>query len=151
MTTIRKQIIDAVKTQLETITVTGGYNYNIGDYVRIAERLHDPDVEIGAVIWPEIDKPDDDGGFYSRWSFVTPLRILAFKKINSSIDFESVSQMLLADIAKCMHGMPETKADVITFTGGGCEAYPEPGETHIGAVGIYDIYYHTVAGDLESQ
>lgn len=150
MTTIRYTAIKALETQLKTITIANGYNYDLGDNVFIGTPRLDPSFTEYIVIWPGVDESDETG-FYSRWDFIIPTKIEAVKEVpKESDDLELISQKMLHDVTKCLYNPGLTGIDNsnIKYIGGGIDEYPQPGETVVGVVANYEISYSTVAGDL---
>jgi len=151
--TIRYTAIKAIQTQLETILISNGYNYDLGANVFIGIPRLDPSFDEFISMWPGVDEKNDNG-FYAKWQFAIELKIEACKEISKeSDDMELISQNMLSDVVKCLHKPSITGIDNsnIFYTGGGIETYPQPGETVLGVVANYELNYNTAAGDLTTN
>jgi len=139
---IRQQIISAFETKLALIKIISGYNTDIGLNVFKVVKSIDPNSELPAVaIWPQAEENSPRYGNDVMEFIIRIEAMIDYGSNNPSDDAEK----MLADLRICLAGDPTSGlAELIGYSRGGVEDYPELDHTIVGAFAEYKIVYSTL-------
>ena len=147
MNSIREQIIQAIFTRLETITVVNNYHFDVGLNANRAKPNLDENEMPALSLWPGTESTSKQ---YSNTQRKMVIDIESFKLLeDETLTNDAITNQMMADIQKCMgtydvpidgliEGMQETNTEPI---------YPDSDSNIISVRVTYEITYMTVKGD----
>jgi len=159
--TIREQIIQDLKAQVEKINTENGYNTNIGSLVVRGLALEEVTIEdtpAFSFLFPGAETTEKEMGVYlitmpveidavhTLWTTDTDGNLTSY---NASV----LGEQILGDLIQGVIGNRSSviKADEIAYTGGGIEDYPGPEDQVLWVRTAFDVRFAITIGDPYSQ
>ena len=143
---IALDILEAIETRLQAITVVGGYNTDAGNQVYLGKRQVNPDeVDTGPVIlvFDESDELAEEGGNVCGTEFVQmSVSVQAFMEY-VAIAHTRLMHLLIQDIKRSIFLSDSTMGGICSAVlyGGREVDYPEPGGETVAVTVTVNILY----------